>query len=1039
MKNFQTGVSRIAKNYSILLTLMFLSFRLSAQTPITGKIYDNSGQPLTGATVMIKGANKGTTTNAQGEFSLAAKPDETLVISMVGYQPISVKVGTNKTFNLQLRLQTGTIDEVIVVGYGTQKRGNITGAVSRVDSKTITQYPTVSVSDALQGRVPGLQVVANGSPGTEPLVSIRGISSINYSTTPLYVIDGFPTGDLASFDTRDVESVDVLKDASSAAIYGSRATNGVIIITTKKGRKSGDIHVNLSTSVGMQNFTKRLSLLNPEQFDEFATAYRGSLVPRRMAPWLTTPIYQGASATYGDNVTDWQDAYFKNGPMTQTNINISGGNDVSHFYASGGYYNQEGVTPTVGFKRYNFRINSEHNISKVFAFGENLYLAYSNQAYDNNETGQRSNLVNVIKMMPYMPVHDPTTSDGFRGVNSVLDGGDPTNPIEDPTVKNPGNRTTTKILGTVYGDINFTSWLKFRSVFGIDYSNSLDYRFSPIFNDSGTVAGSSALLATITNNRAISSTQLFTEQLTFDKTYGSHHINATAIYEYQGQTINQENANGQQPSNSLTTLNNAGNTFVQTLVYNNNIISYIGRINYDFQGKYLLSGTIRRDGLSIWAPGRKWETFPSISAGWKIDQENFMKNLTIISELKVRGGYGVTGLNGTVLGSTPWLVSVSANSAYYPFANTISEGPASSIQGLGNTSLQWEITKQTDVGLDLGLWNNAVTFSADYYHRNTPNLILAVPLPPSAGYLNSNVNSNVGGMTNDGFEFQLGYFQRHGAFQWNALANFSTVHNNVYALSPGVTNIEAGADGDQTEGYNVTNTAPGHPVQSFYGWQTDGIFQDAGSVAKSAFQTAATAPGDIKFKDLDGNDTINNKDRTYLGSFIPNFTYSLNLGATYKNFGLSIFLQGVEGNKIYNTLRGTSEGMVRFFNASTRVLDAWTPSNTNTDVPRAISSDPNQNARTSNRFLEDGSYLRLKNIMLSYTIPDKSLASMTKGVVKGFTIYISSQNLLTFTKYTGYDPEVGNLNVSSSTLTSGIDYAVYPQPKAYQIGVNVNF
>ena len=535
-------------NCSILLTLMFFSFRLSAQTPITGKIYDNSGQPLTGATVLVKGSNKGTTTNAQGEFSLAAKPDATLVISMVGYQPTSVKVGTNQIFNLQLRVQTSCIDEMIVTGYGTQKRG-LTGAISRVDCKTITQYPTVSVSDALQGRVAGVPVVTNGSPGTEPMVTIRGISSISYASTPLYVIDGFPTGDLASFDTRDIESVDVLKDASSAAIYGSRATNGVIMITTKKGRKSGERQVNLSTSIGTQNFTKRLSLLNPEQFDEYATAYRGSLVPRRMAPWLTTPIYQGASATYGDNVTDWQDAYFKDGPMTQTNITLSGGNDVSRFYASGGYYNQEGITPTVGFKRYNFRINSEHNISKVFTFGENLYLASGNQAYDNNETGQRSNLVNVIKMMPYMPVHDPTTSGGYRGVDSVLDGGDPTNPIEDATVKNPGNRTTTKILGTVYGDINFTSWLKFHSAFGIDYSNSLDYRFSPIFNDSGTVAGSSAMLATITNNRTISSTQLYTEQLTFDKTYGNHHINATAVYEYQGQTINQENANGKQPSN----------------------------------------------------------------------------------------------------------------------------------------------------------------------------------------------------------------------------------------------------------------------------------------------------------------------------------------------------------------------------------------------------------------------------------------------------------------------------------------------------------
>ena len=809
------------------------------------------------------------------------------------------------------------------------------------------------------------------------------------------------------------------------------------------------MHVSLNSYYGVQNITERLSLLNPDQFDEYAMAYRGSLVPRRdpdySPEWVNQPIYQGANKTYGNNATDWQDAYFRQGSMTQTNIGVGGGNDVSRFYASAGFFDQTGTTPTVGYRRYNFRINSEHKISRTFNFGENIYIANGSQDYDNNETGSRSNLVNVIKLMPYMPVYDPTTQGGYRGVNSVLDGGDPTNPIEDAELKNPGNRNIAKILGTVYAEVNFTSWLKFRSTFGIDYANTLDYRFSPIFNDSGTIAGSSAIQATITNNRSISTVQLYTEQLTFDKTFGDHHFNAIAVYEYQGQKIKNENASGNQASNELKTLNNASNVSVQTLKYDLNIISYIGRISYDYRSKYFLNAAVRQDGGSYWAPGKKWQTFPSASVGWRIDQEDFMRNQTKISELKLRAGYGVTGLNGSVLGATPWLASVSANSSYYPFSNTLANGPASSIQSLGNKDLEWETTKQLNIGLDLGLLNNAITLSAEYYQRKTDNLILAVPLPPSMGYINSTVITNAGSMKNDGFELQLGYNDTRGDFTWNATGNLSIITNKVLGLAPGVPNIEAGSDVDLTEGYNVTNTMPGHPVQSFYGWETDGIFQSADEVSKSPFQTAGTGAGDIKFKDLDGNDTIDLRDRTFLGSFIPDFSYSLNLNANYKNFGLTLFFQGVQGNKIYNALRTTTEGMVRFFNAGTAVLDAWTPSNTNTNVPRAVSSDPNQNARPSTRFLEDGSFLRLKNIMLSYNVPAASLQSLTKGTVKSLNIYVSAQNILTFTKYSGYDPEVGNRifnNISydpKAALSNGIDYAVYPQPKGYQVGINVNF
>jgi len=1037
-KHLFSVIRKHALSIFLLIFCAALQTTAKAQT-VKGTVTDESGKPVPAASATVKGTSNGTITDENGVFTISASSQNTLVISSVGFVNKEVKVGNETNLAVSLTATNQQLSEVIVVGYGTQKRTAVTGAISTVNSKTLNEIPVVSVQSALQGRVPGLSVVSNGSPGTDPIVTIRGISSISYASNPLYVVDGFPTANLSAIDTRDIETVDVLKDASAAAIYGSRATNGVIMITTKKGTRDGKLHVNLNSYYGVQNVTQRLDLLNPQQFDQYATAYNGSKVQRRLDPWATTPIYDGASTTYGNNVTDWQDEYFRQGSMTQTNIGLSGGNDVSRFYASGSFFDQKGIAPSVGYRRYNFRINSDHRISKTFSFGENIYVAYGDQDYDNNEAGSRSNLLNVIRMMPYMPVHDPTTNGGYRGVKSVLDGGDPTNPIEDAELKNPGERTTVKILGTIYAEVNFTNWLKFRSTFGIDYANMLDYRFSPIFNDGGTIAGSSASQATITNNRSISAVQLYTQQLTFDKTFGDHHVNAIAVYEYQGQNTRTENASGNQASNDLKTLNNASNVSVRTTVGENNIVSYVGRVNYDFQGKYLLSGAIRRDGASVWAPGNKWATFPSGSIGWRLDQEKFMQNMTKISELKLRAGYGITGLNGAVLGNYPWSVSVNSNSAYYPFGNNINSGPASSIPGLGNKELEWETTKQLNIGVDLGLLDNSITLSAEYYNRKTDNLILQVPLPPTMGFINATVPQNVGGMTNNGFEFQIGYNDRKGDFTWNALANLSFVTNNVDKLAEGVTNIEAGSDQDFTEGYNPTNTAPGQAIQSFYGWIVEGIFQDSAAIKKHATQAGGTGPGDLMFKDVNGDGSITTSDRVFLGSFIPKFSYSLNLNANYKNFGLTMFFQGVQGNKIYNATRTATEGMIRFFNAGTQVLDAWTPSNTKTDIPRAISADPNQNARPSTRFVEDGSYLRLKNIMLSYNVPGKSLESLSKGAVKGLNIYVSAQNIFTLTNYSGFDPEVGNRTVSSTSLTNGVDYAVYPQPKGYQVGINVNF
>ncbi|HKG67437.1 MAG TPA: SusC/RagA family TonB-linked outer membrane protein, partial [Segetibacter sp.] len=526
---FLKAKSCLALTTLMLFASIFLSNSASSQTnkPIRGKVTDETGKPIPQVSVTIKNTTRGTVTNPDGSFSLTAPEGSVLTISYVGYQASALTVGNKSDYTITLRPLGQTLDQVVVIGYGTQRRALVTGAVASVSGKTIAELPVPSISQALQGRVAGVNVTNNGSPGSDPIVRIRGISSISFASDPLYVIDGFPTGNLSAIDTRDIESVDVLKDASAAAIYGSRGTNGVIMITTKKGRRDGKMHVSLDSYYGIQQITKRLDLLDTEGFKKYALAYRGSL-PARLDSLANEPIYPGAAQTYGQTNTDWQDAYFRQGAMTQHNVGLNGGNNVSRFYASAGYMDQKGTAPSVGYRRYNFRINSDHVISKIFTFGENLYLSYGDQRYDANEAGARTNLVNVIRMMPHMPVYDPTTNGGYRGVNSVLDGGDPTNPVEDAELRNPGNRRTVKILGTAFLELNFAKWLKFRSTFGADYANGLDNRFSPIFNDRGTVAGSSASQATITNNRSISTTLLYTEQLTFDKTFGDHHINAIA-------------------------------------------------------------------------------------------------------------------------------------------------------------------------------------------------------------------------------------------------------------------------------------------------------------------------------------------------------------------------------------------------------------------------------------------------------------------------------------------------------------------------------
>jgi TonB-linked SusC/RagA family outer membrane protein len=1030
-------------NYTFAANVPAISWHLAHGTTkpdaakvITGKVTDDSGAALPGVTVTIKGTTTAVGTDINGAFRIVV-PDEqaVLVFSSVGYASKEVAVSGKSVINVALTGDAKALNEIVVVGYGTQKRANVTGAVSSVNSKTISALPVGGIDQALQGRVAGLTVTNNGSPGSAPIVQIRGVSSIGYGADPLYIIDGFP-GSIGALDPRDIQSVDVLKDASAAAIYGSRATNGVIIVTTKKG-STGKIQVSFDSYAGVQKVAKTYDLLNTSQYLQYERALNGAagigLPPRLQPANFNLPIYAGSSQTFAQTNTDWQDAYFKNGVLQQHTVSLSGGNENSRIFTSAGYFNQDGIAVGTSFSRKNFRINSDHNINKFITIGETFNTSVTRQRF-GIPPGNRTPITNVIRMQPYLPVYNPNNPGGFFGPQSSFDGADPVNPVEQALI-NENRNFGMAIRGNAYLTVKFTPWLKFNSTYGIDYGTNRQEQYTPIYNDGGT---SSSPLASITENTGSGTTTLYTQQLTFDHTFASkHHVSAVAVYEVQTNRSDSQNSFGNQNNNTIRTLHNATNTTTD-YTYNTNVLhSLVGRVGYDFEGKYLVSGSIRRDGLSVWAPGHKYQNFPAASVGWKVDQESFMKDIKSISEFKIRGGYGVTGINGTVLGNYPYVSPVSAGGTTYPFNNLatgVNSGNGSFYSALSNYFLHWETTKSTNIGFDLGLFQNAFTLSAEVYKRKTDNLILTIPLPPSDGV--GAPIANVGSIQNKGFELTAGYHKTSGDFKYDITGVFGLSRNKVLSLT-GAANgtITAGGDADFGGGGPLTNTSVGQPIQYFYGYQVEGIFQNAADVTSHATQTGA-APGDLKFKDVNKDGVINADDRVNLGSYLPKFTYSLNYTASYRNFDLALFFQGVNGNKIFNAEKIIAEGMSRLFNSDVNVLRAWTPTNTNTNIPRAISGDPNSNVRPSSRWVESGSYFRLKNLQLGYNLPTPWLKSATNNLVSKVRIYVSSTNLFTVTKYTGLDPEVGSKN---GTLTNGIDYGQYPTPRVFQAGLQATF
>jgi TonB-linked SusC/RagA family outer membrane protein len=966
---------------------------------------------MPGVNILIKGTTSGTATDIDGNFSIdVPSQNSILVFSFIGYRQQEVRVGNTTAFNIVLEQDLSSLSEIVVVGYGTQERAKVTGAISSVTSEQIRALPVPNLASAIQGRAAGVQVTNAGAPGADPIVRVRGIGTVG-NNDPLYVIDGVPAGGLNQINPADIESIEVLKDASAAAIYGSRAANGVILVTTKKG-KAGKMQVNLESYYGTQSAWRQLDLLKRDDYIAFGRELLAN--GNQPAPQRFDDLDELANVE-----TDWQGEMFRPASIQDHNLSISGGSDKALYAISLGYFAQEGIMRGTDFERISIRSNTDFNLNKYMSIGQTLTVAYSSR---NNEpfTGGRSQLEHIVKQVPYIPVRDETRLGGFRSPDRV-DGSDPENPVLNAELRT-NRQQDFKILGTAYIDVKPFEGFKYRFLVGMDIGVGTNDQYTPRF-----FAGdfNNQAFASIQQTRGTFVSPLISNQFSYQKQFGKHNLDLLGVIEQQTFKNTSLTGAGQNfLTNDVRVLQGVQNQTTTSNQIDYALISYIGRINYDYDQKYLFSASVRRDGGSRFGPNNKWGTFPSISLGWRLSEEDFMKSITAISDLKIRGSYGETGNDR--IGDYVYQGTINSN-MFYNFDGSLQGG--STITALANADLRWETTKMTNIGFDLGLFNDRFNLSFEYFDNTTEGMILGVPIPPSLGFDGAPV-ANVGTVNNNGVELTLGYRKYSGDFQFSIDGNIGFVNNQLVSLGSGRSIFGPGFQGDP-----MTFTEEGQPIAYFFGWIADGIIQQGESVAGQP----NSAPGDIRFRDINNDGVIDANDRTNLGHYLPDFTYGVNFNANYKNFDFTMFLQGVQGNQIFNNLRFHTEGMTRLFNASTVVLDRWTPTNTNTDVPRAVSGDPNRNARASSRFIEDGSYLRIKNIIVGYTLPSAGLSSWSNGYISKVRVYFLTQNPLTFTYISGYDPEIAVRTGINSSLGTGIDYGQFPAARTFIGGIQFTF
>lgn len=1015
-----------------LLLLFFLAGAAGAyaQRTVTGTVVDKDKLPVAGANVVVKGTQVGAITDGSGNYTITVPPaGNTLVISFIGYTSQEVPIGASSVINVTLESESAALAEVVVVGYGTQKRAVVTGAISSVASDKITALPSSGLDQALQGRAAGLVVIANGAPGYASTIRVRGISTVN-DANPLYVVDGIVSTSISNLSPSDIERIEVLKDASTAAIYGSLGSNGVIMVTTKKG-KAGNVVVNFDGYYGVQYSTERYDLMDAAQYKEYATG--GAFT----TPTVYTNAQYAARTTAAE--TDWQDEIYQNGPMQDYNLSLSGGNENSTFRLSTGYLNQQGIVINTGLERFNFRANSDFKKGRL-KIGENLSLSYSLQdpLADN---GGRSLLEHAIKMAPYLPVYNPDNPGGFQGPTSSVDGQDAENPVRIMEL-NTRELTTLDILGNIYAELELIEGLKFRTSLGLQDQRIISNQLYPSFNDDNLGGNTHwANFANIFKNRATYTGLLFTNNFTYNLTLAEkHNFEVLALMEYSAVNSTTLNTNSRNYlSNDVNELSNT-NPSISSGTIDYYRIGYLGRLNYNYDSKYLFSASIRTDASSRFGANNRWGTFPSVSVGWNLAKEAFLSDVGFISNLKLRGSWGKAG--NDKIADYAYSSSLTSN-MNYTFGNALLVGTTAA--GRPNADLKWEEVTMTNVGVDLGLFRNQFTLSAEYYMNESNDLLMQVPLPLSSGDWTGTIPQNAGSMQTNGFELQLGYNDFEGEFNWSANLNLGTFKNEVKSLG-GATYIS----GFGFEGEDLNRCQIGQPAFFFYGWDFDGIFQTPEEAASymggSQKALNASTAGDFRIKDTNGDGVISATDRTNIGNPFPKMTLGLDLNASYKGFDLNFFISGVYGNKLYNTNLYDLQAMPRLFNAGVEVLDRWTETNPSNTIPRAGAVAAN--AQASSRFVEDGAYTKLKNITLGYTLP----GNLLKNKLTKLRIYVSAQNMICITNYSGLDPEVGRYLSSGTTLgqigapqtttqnyANGIDVGNYPIPKSVIGGFQITF
>lgn len=1046
--------------FFILLFFMLCNIAVTAQNNITvtGKVTGAGSELLNGVTVSVANSSQTATTDAQGNFSISAPSNASLVFSFVGYASQTVSIGGRPVINITLESEAKGLEEVVVTGYSAQRKKDITGSVSVVDVKALKTVPSSSIMQALQGQAAGVNVINSGAPGEGSKIFIRGASSLG-STDPLVMIDGIQ-GNLNNIIPDDVESIQVLKDAGAAAIYGSRGSNGVIVVTTKKG-KAGKMQVNYDSWYNIQ-FPGSSNAFNMLNTEEYAREYYKINPGTQLFPGGQIPdyLYRGPGVGRGvgmegdaavdpskynfdavnsDNNyiiqkvnkagTDMYNEAFNTALWMNHNVSLSGGSEKASYLMSLGYLDNKGTLMDTYLKRYQVRVNSEYRVNKNIRVGENILAFYRDSKMLLNGSNATWNSVNAARLwLPYLPVRDIAGNYGgtFAGPAEM---GNISNAVAEQERTVNDRNGSFQVTGNVYLDVSFLKHFNFRSSFGGTVNNYYiqDFSFTNYNNEEGYNGTNS-----LKENAGYGTNMMWTNTLSYKQGFGKHGVSAlvgTESVENKGRQLQGQAMGFFSTSYEYLVLSNGTSALYPSNnngVYENALFSMFGRVDYDYDGKYLLSGTLRRDGYSMFGANEKYGMFPSVSVGWRLSQENFMKGISWLNDLKLRGSHGVLG-NKENLGpnNAYTLFAQTLNRSYYDLGGTSN----SAVSGfhpstIGNPNTRWERNIISNIGLDATLFNNSLDITFEVYKKYIDGLLFDLQLPATVGEA-QRPKVNIGDVQNRGFDLNVTYRK-----QLNKDLRFS-VGTNIGAYKMLIKDLPD--PGYLYYGEQII-TEEGFPSSTFYGYRVLGLFSDAEDVAKHATQRDA-APGRFKFEDVTGDGVVDDKDRTHLGSPHPDFTYGINLMVNYKNFDLSAVFYGTQGNEIYNATRSFTDfwgGTVT--NKSKRILNAWTEDNKNTNIPKAelLRNWTNNGDTHSSYYIEDGSYFRLRSLTLGYNIPNSTIKTIG---LSGVRLYVQGTNLFTLTKYSGLDPELQ----ASNTLFFGQDNGNYPIQKSIVIGLNVGF